>query len=140
MSMEGHELLGKTNKVKAPADFEARVFARLGEAKAARMRRKAAFRYAFAGSAAVVLVGIVLLNVFVLNHTSSRTLAGKGKSDALANQLSFSDRLRYGGTQTYLPVLETVDYSNEYRNVSNQPRTVYILEQVSEVRPTEIKY
>jgi len=138
--MEGHELLGKMNRVKAPADFDERVFAKLGEAKAAHARRKVAFRYAFAGSAAVLFVGIVLLNVFVLNTTSSRTLAGKGKSDAPANQASFSDRLGDGGVRTYLPVLETVDYSNEYRNVSNQPRTVYILEQVSEVRPTEIKY
>jgi hypothetical protein len=140
MNMEGHELLGKMNKVKAPADFDARVFAKLGEAKAAHARRKTAFRYAFAGSAAVFVVGIVLLNVFVLNNTSSRTLAGKGKFEGLANQASFSGRLRNGAARTYLPVLETVDYSNEYRNVSNQPRTVYILEQVSEVRPTEIKY
>jgi len=39
-----------------------------------------------------------------------------------------------------LPVYETVDYTSEFRNVQSQPRTVYILEQVSESRPSEIIY
>jgi hypothetical protein len=138
--MEGHELLGKMNRVKAPADFDERVFARLREASRTRAKRRVAFRYAFAGSAAIFLVGFVLLNVFNANNRSPRTLAGKGKSGSLTNQASFSDRVRGDAPRTYLPVLETVDYSNEFRNLSNQPRTVYILEQVSEVRPTEIKY
>jgi hypothetical protein len=135
--MEGHELLGKMDKVKAPADFDEGAFTKLGEARRARLRRQAAFRYAFAGSAAVLLIGFVLLNVHVVN---TRAVADKGPSEALANQTSFSGRAGDGAPRTYLPVLETVDYSNEFRNVSNQPQTVYILEQVSEVRPTEIKY
>jgi hypothetical protein len=138
--MEGHELLSKMNRVKAPADFDEGVFTKLGEARRARVRRQAAFRYAFAGSAAVLLIGFVLLNVHVVNTRAPRAFADKGSSEALTNQTSFSGRAGDGTARIYLPVLETVDYSNEFRNVSNQPQTVYILEQVSEVRPTEIKF
>jgi hypothetical protein len=139
--MEGHELVGKVNRVKAPSDFDERVFTSIGEARQARARRQAAFRYAFAGSAALLLVGFVLLNVHVVNTQGPRAFADKGLSEGLMTQQPpFSGLAGDGVARTYLPVLETVDYSNEFRNVSNQPRTVYILEQVSEVRPTEIKF
>lgn len=138
--MEGHELLGNVNRVKAPSDFDERVFTRIGEARQARARRQAAFRYAFAGSAALLLIGFVLLNDHLVNTRASRDFPDKGLSEALMTQPSFSGLAGDGVARAYLPVLETVDYSNEFRNVSNQPRTVYILEQVSEVRPTEIKF
>ncbi|MGA2534218.1 MAG: hypothetical protein ABSG19_14425 [Candidatus Aminicenantales bacterium] len=119
--MEGHELLEKMNRVKAPADFEERVFLKIGQARRARVRRRAVFRYAFAGSAAVLLIGFVLIN-------------GPFKDERAV--LPASAR----AARTYLPVMETADYSKEFRNASYQPQTVYILEQVSEVRPSEIKY
>jgi hypothetical protein len=122
--MEGHELLGGMNKVKAPADFDESVFAKLGEARRTRLRRRAAFRYAFAGSAALVLIGFVLLNVRLVNSRSPRIVAGGGSETA----------------RTYMPILETVDYSSEYRSASSATRTVYILEQVSEIGPTEIRF
>jgi hypothetical protein len=128
------------DRVKAPADFDERVFTKIGQAKRARARRQAAFRYAFAGSAAVLLIGFVLLNVRVINHRSPRAFADKGSSAALMDRASLSERAGDSAARTYLPVMETVDYSREFRNVSYQPQTVYILEQVSEVRPTEIKY
>jgi hypothetical protein len=126
--------------VKAPADFDERVFTKLGEARRARVRRQAAFRYAFAGSAAVLLVGFVLLNVRVVNDRPPKAFTDKGSFGALTGQASFSDRAGDGAARTYLPVLETVDYSREFRSVSYHPQTVYILEQVAEVRPTEIRY
>jgi len=138
--MEGHELLGGMNKVKAPADFDERVFARLGEARRTRLRRRAAFRYALAGSAALLLVGFVLLNDRLVNSRSSRMLAGKGRSEAAAAPASAGGGAGSETARTYLPVLETVDYSSEYRSASSATRTVYILEQVSEIRPTEIKF
>jgi hypothetical protein len=36
--------------------------------------------------------------------------------------------------------METMDYSPEVLNASYEPRTVYILEQVSEASPQEITY
>ncbi|MGZ7066032.1 MAG: hypothetical protein ACXVI6_06730, partial [Candidatus Aminicenantales bacterium] len=94
-------------------------------ARRARVRRRAVFRYAFAGSAAVFLIGFVLIN-------------GPFKDERAV--LSSSQPASARAARTYLPVMETADYSKEFRNASYQPQTVYILEQVSEVRPSEIKY
>ena len=139
--MEGHELLGKVNRVKAPADFEERVFRRLGEEKRARSRRRAAYRYAFAGSAAVLIIAFVLLNQAPLAKRAPMPYAEHGKAaPAAVRTVSYPSSVRAEAAVSYLPVLETVDYSTEFRSASSQPRTVYILEQVSEVRPSEIKY
>jgi hypothetical protein len=151
--MEGHELLGKMNKVKAPAEFEERVLAKLGEERRARVRRRTTFRYAFAGAAGVVVIGFLALNVFVLQKSPAAKLAAKsagselsmafgGKTDGVAanRPLSLGAQARDDVSRTAIPVLEGVDYSQEVRNVSYEPQTVYILEQVSDVRPSEIKY
>lgn len=141
--MEAHELLGKVNKVGAPPGFEGRVMAGIGQAKRARARRRAISRYAFAGSAAVLLVGFILLNPHAAGRRSGLAVAGKGRAPVTAVRYAAdvgSPLLEAASTTAYLPVLETVDYSSEMRNASNQPRTVYILEQVSEDRATEIKY
>jgi hypothetical protein len=138
--MEGHDILGKMNKVKAPAGFDEAVFRKIGQARQARVRRRAVFRYAFAGSAAVLLVGFVLLNS---PFKAERPVLSAGKqslSGPAVRQLSYSEPARSEAARTYLPVMETADYSREFRNASYQPQTVYILEQVSEVRPSEIKY
>jgi hypothetical protein len=138
--MEGHELLAKMTKVRAPADFEAGVLARLPAARAERSRaRQAHLRYAFAGSAALLLVGFLIFSPgkaperadAVLTQAEQQALsAGPGKSGAL----SVSDRNRA------LPVYERMNYASELRDAQSQPRTVYILEQVSEVPSSEIIY
>ena len=136
--MEGHELLSRMDRAKAPADFEERVFRKLGEARRARARRRAAFRYAFAGSAAVLIIGFVLFNQTLLLRQSPH--AALGKSEPPARTVAYPASVLKDASASYLPVLETLDYSSEMRNASYQPQTVYILEQVSEVRPSEIKY
>jgi hypothetical protein len=154
MNMEGHELLGKMNRAKAPTEFETRVLARLGEERQARVRRRTTLRYALAGAAGVVVIGFLALNTLVLQKKPAETLAAKSGSaersmafggsvqDAAANNLSLpaAGRAREDISRTALPVLEAVDYSREVRSVSYEPQTVYILEQVSDVRPSEIKY
>ncbi len=140
--MEGHELLGKVNKVVAPPSFEGRVMSRLGEEKRARIRRQSVTRYAFAGSAAVLVVGILLLNPLAIGRRSAPAPVGNGRAAVVSVRRGAEAPLSVvsGPRTAYLPVLETVDYSSEMRNASYQPRTVYILEQVSEDRPTQIKY
>jgi hypothetical protein len=144
--MEGHELLSKVNRVKAPPDFEDRVLARLGEERRARIRRQAVLRYSFAGTAAVLIVGFVLIYhpFFRSAHRPGLSIAAgpASKGETAVRPVSYPLKARDQGarTATYLPVLETVDYSSEFRRASYEPRTVYILEQVSEVRPSEIKY
>jgi hypothetical protein len=122
--MEGHELLAKMNRVAAPAGFEEGVMAKLAAARKERARiRRANFRYAFAGTAALALVGFVLLNPSLFQKEPTLTFAG-----------------REAPTGPSIPVFETMDYASEFRNAQSQPRTVYILEQVSESVSSEIIY
>ncbi|HUT08432.1 MAG TPA: hypothetical protein VMY15_06275 [Candidatus Latescibacteria bacterium] len=122
--MEGLELLARMNRVTAPAGFEEGVLAKLAAARKERARiRRANFRYAFAGSAALVLVGFFLLNPSLFQKEQILTFAGR-ETPAVPS----------------IPVFETMDYASEFRNAQSQPRTVYILEQVSESVSSEIIY
>ncbi|MBE3126344.1 MAG: hypothetical protein IMZ54_07090 [Acidobacteria bacterium] len=122
--MEGHELLAKMNRVEAPSGFEEAVLTKLPAARKERARvHRANFRYAFAGSAILVLVGFVLLNPPLFRKESILTFAE-----------------REAPTVPSIPVFETMDYASEFRNAQAQPRTVYILEQVSESVSSEIIY
>jgi hypothetical protein len=122
--MEGHELLAKMTRVQAPPGFEETVLTKLPAARKERARiRRANFRYAFAGSAALVLVGFFLLNPSLFQKELPLTFAER---EAL--------------TVPSIPVFETMDYASEFRNAQSQPRTVYILEQVSESVSSEIIY
>jgi hypothetical protein len=136
--MEGHELLTKVTKVAAPQDFEEKVLTRLPAAREERARRarRAAYQYAFAGSAALVLVGFLIIRPAsvekptVLTYAERQALtAAPGKAAGLV-----ADRTRV------VPVYETMDYASEFRSAQSQPATVYILEQVSEVPSSEIIY
>jgi hypothetical protein len=123
--MEGHEVLAKMNKVQAPAGFEQAVLAKLPAARAERARaRRAHYRYAFAGSAALVLVGFFL---FYPARTERDTVLTFAEKQALT-------------AGRFVPVFERMDYASEFRNAQSKPRTVYILEQVSEVPSSEIIY
>jgi hypothetical protein len=137
--MEGHELFAKLTKVQAPAGFEAGVLARLPAAREERRAeaRRARWRYAFAGSAALALTGFLLFSpspipekqdaVLTFAEREALTAApGKGGSGA--------DRGRI------IPVFERMNYASELRNAQSRPETVYILEQVSEVPSSEIIY
>jgi hypothetical protein len=125
--MEGHELLAKMTKVKAPAGFEEGVLAKLPAARKERERaRRASFRYAFAGSAALVLVGFLLLNPTLFEKDTVLTYAERGALPASPSRL--------------VPVYERMDYASEFRNAQSQPKTVYILEQVSDSVSSEIIY
>jgi len=137
--MDEHELFAKMTKVEAPAGFEARVLARLPAARAgrARARRRLFAGYAMAGSAALLLVAVLVL------------APGRGPSDEPGG-LTLAEREALtatpgGGSRSaagsrLVPVYETMDYASEYRNARPQPRTGYILEQVSETVPSEIIY
>jgi len=137
--MEGHELLARMNRVAAPAGFEEAVLAKLPAARKERSRvRRLNFGYALAGSAALVLVGFLLLG------PSSPSVEESGLTFAEREVLSATPVLRTGASSPNssrpVPVFETMDYASEFRNASIQPRTVYILEQVSESVSSEIIY
>ncbi len=139
--MEGFEQFSRVGKVKAPEDFEARVLARLPGETRLRLRRRTAARYAFGGAAAVAVAGSVLLGVFVLPKRPPVALAGKPSVQKVVQPI-VSAGLAPGrrGDNAYVPMLEKVDYTSEYRNVSHEPKTVLILEQVSEGAPSGVRF
>jgi hypothetical protein len=130
--MEGHEQLAKMIKVRAPAGFEGAVLARLPAARRERARaRRALYRYAFAGSAALVLAGFLVFGPATFEKDTVLTYAERAALSATPEQ---------GSRSRIVPVFETMDYASEFRNVRSQPPTIYILEQVSESRSSEIIY
>jgi len=130
--MEGHEQLAKMIKVRAPAGFEGAVLARLPAARRERQRaRRALYRYAFAGSAALVLVGFLVFGPATFEKDTVLTYAEREALSATPGQ---------GSRSRIVPVFETMDYASEFRNARSQPPTVYILEQVSDSRSSEIIY
>jgi hypothetical protein len=137
--MEEHELLDKMIRVKAPAGFEEEVLSRLPAARKemARARRRAATRYAFAGSAALVIAGFLLFNPALFEKETVLTYAEREALTATPGKgtgVPSADRGRF------VPVYETMDYASEFRNAQPRPKTVYILEQVSEIPSSEIIY
>ena len=137
--MEGHEVFSRMSKVKAPPAFEERVLARLPAARTERARaRRAATRYAFAGSAAVLLAGFFLFRPALPEKDAVLTFAEREALTAAPGKgtrvPSAADRGRF------VPVYETMDYASEFRNAQSQPATIYILEQVSEIPSSEIIY
>ncbi len=136
--MEGHELLARLTKVKAPEAFEASVLERLPAARAerARARRSATVRYAFAGAAGLLLVGFL---VFAPSPREPETVLTSAERLALTATPDFG-RGGDASRSPVLPVYESMDYASEFRSVQPQARTVYILEQVSDSVRSEIIY
>ncbi len=137
--MEGHEIFSRMSKVEAPAGFEERVLARLPAARKerARARRRTVTRFAFAGSAAVMLAGFFLFRPALPEKDTVLTFAER---EALTAAPGKGARVPSADRGRFVPVYETMDYASEFRNVQSQPATIYILEQVSEIPSSEIIY
>jgi len=136
--MDGHEFLSKVAKIQAPAGFEEGVLGRLPGVRLERARaRRAQVRYAFAGSAALVITAFLLFNPGPVENDAVLTYAEREALSATpegGRGVSSADR------NLFFPVYEAMDYASEFRNAQSQPRTVYILEQVSEIPSSEIIY
>jgi len=124
--MDDTSLLRSLDTVGAPADFEGRLMSELARRRAALAsdRRTRTLRYSLAAAAAAVLAGFLTLNVFLPRRGDS-----SASGDASVAELRNS-----------LPITETKSYRNEVRSSSLEPRTVYILEQVSDAPYKYIKY
>jgi len=121
--MEELDLRHAFKTVQAPAGFEQMVLSRIGEVQAgsaAVRTRPLGFRLALAGGLAALLASFILINVFVLNP-------GGGPAGLADN------RPGQGTPQSgVVQVVDRVDYGREVRNISGDPNTIYILEQVSD--------
>ena len=116
--------LGTLDRVAAPPDFEDRVMSALSARRAvlASARRTRPLRYSLAGAGAFLLIGFLALNVFIL----------RGPDAGFQAALEGLDGRDAAGRRVSLPITETMNYRTEARNAALEPRTVYILERVSD--------
>jgi hypothetical protein len=133
--MEELNLLEKVEKVKAPPNFEQKVLTLLSERKEKKRLKVRSLRFSFAGAFAFLLVCFIVLNVFVLQRKGPLDVSGLEEGIPTSLQRGETARVR-----DYIPIMETVDYSGEIRSPSYESQKIYILEQVSEERLTQIKY
>jgi len=127
--MEDFNWLAKINRVTAPPGFETQLMARLAARQEAlpKMRRALALRYSLAGAGAFLLIGFIIMNMFVLQKGSLSESAGSYARDGMAAGDS-------------IHITEPVRYVPEIRKASSEPRTAYVLEQVSDASNRLIVY
>jgi len=121
--------------VKAPPDFEQKVMARLSLRKRMERRRRVVLRWSMAGSFASLALAAVLLSVFVFESKGPSAVADRGKGPAPSS--AFVER---ASAERTVPIMETLDYRTEMRGRSSEPQTMYLLEQISDTTPREIRY
>ncbi|MCX6565430.1 MAG: hypothetical protein NTW38_03245 [Candidatus Aminicenantes bacterium] len=114
-------------RISAPADFEDRVFQELDRRHRTgpQLRKARLFKWALSGSAAALLAVFTVLNLFVFE---------KGARPALENSAgAVLDR-------DPIHVTESVDYGREVQAAASDPRTIYLLEQISDTSFSTIRY
>ena len=121
--------------VKAPPGFEQQVMAQLSLRRRLERRRRTALRWSLAGSLASLAVVFVLLSTVVFRDRAPLGVADKGAESRPA--AAFVQR---AAAERTIPIIETLDYTTEIRSRSAEPQTVYLLEQVSDTTPREVKY
>ncbi len=134
--MDEMNLLASLNRVRAPADFEQKVMARVSLLRRTQRERRMKLGFSLAGAFASLLVVFVVLNVFVLQNRTTQNAPGvEAALSPAAARITPAAELRGA-----VPVIETLDYTSELRRRSPEAQTVYLLEQVSDTSPVGIKY
>jgi hypothetical protein len=133
--MSEWDIFKNLDTVKAPPDFEQKVMARLSLRKRMDRRRRVALRWSMAGSFVALSAVALLLNVFIFETKGPSAVAGRGKGPAVSS--AFVER---AADQMTVPIIETLDYRTEVRGRSSDSETIYLLEQISDTNPREIRY
>ena len=136
--MEDFEYLGRMESVEAPLGFEQRVLAQLQTRKQKRVRVRR-LRYSLATAAASLVVFVMAVNFLYIpqnQEKQARQMAElEQKLDPILQQPVSYDRFNT------IPITERLNYAGEVRSVNRQqPRTIYILEQVSDRTDAKIIY
>lgn len=135
--MEVTELLKKLEEMKAPPGFEHQLLTRL-EMRKGKERRTRVLRLFLAGVFSASLVFLIVWSVLLLTGKGPVGFANLGKGFSVpAERVQMMERLEPGVT---IPITESVDYSGEVRRASQEPRTIYLLEQVSDTASPRITY
>ncbi len=140
--MEEPNPLENMDRVQAPPGFEGRVLAELAIRKRRLVLRRRTWRFSLVGATAIVLVGLVTLNVSLWKKPSPAAVSSLNKqftasqvAEAMLDKTSRSQALGEA-----ISIIEPVDYSGEIRSISHEPQTIYILEQVTEAAYSQFKY
>ena len=133
--MDELNLLEKLESVKAPPGFEQRVLAQLSVRKRKRQKVRT-LSLSAAGAFSAALVIFIVLNVFIITEKSPVGIAEMDK-ESMAPAFEAEEM---PARRTTIPITEAVDYGEEVRSISREPRTIYILEQVSDEVSSTIKY
>ncbi|MFP4082583.1 MAG: hypothetical protein ACLFVG_07475 [Candidatus Aminicenantes bacterium] len=130
--MEEFNVLKNLDRVKAPPGFEQKMMAQLSVQK--RQIKARHFRLSLAGAFSAVVVLLVVVDFFIFPQKGLIRWVGleKGTSDIEGREMIRES--------DYIPIIESVDYSGEIRSISQEPSTIYILEQVSDETSAYIKY
>ena len=136
--MEVLNLLEKLEKVNAPSDFEQKVMAQLSLRKG-KVQRVKYLRLSLAGAFSALIVFFVVLNFLILPSKSPEEFAERerGVPGTFRREMGREMDLRQ---RSVVPLIETVDYTGDIQARSQEPPTVYLLEQVSDKTNRKIKY
>ena len=132
--MSDWDIMKRLETVKAPPDFERRVMAQLSLRKREERRKRIVLRWSVAGSLASLATVFILLNIFVFEGRTPSRLADRGR-----DSVSASSAQRAADDRT-IPIIETLDYRTEICSRSSDPETIYLLEQISDTTPRDIRY
>ena len=133
--MDELNLLQKLGSVKAPPGFEQRVLSHLSLRKKKRARVRN-LSLSLAGAFSAALVFFIVLNIFILPERGP-----VGIADFEKKSLSPGYRAEEAPQpRPTIPITEAVDYGEDVRSLSQEPRTIYLLEQVSDEVSSTIKY
>jgi len=134
-NMEEINILKKLEKVKAPFGFEQRVMSQISLRK--RKQEKARqLRFSLAGAFSLLAVFFIVFNVFILPQKDMQEFSGLDEESPSILQRRGIDVSQRG----IIPVIEAVDYKGEIQAISQEPSTIFILEQVSDTADTQITY
>ena len=133
--MDELNLLQKLENVKAPPGFEQRVLAQLSVQKRKRVRVRN-LSLSVAGAFSAVLVIFIVLSVFILPEKGPVRIVDMDKK----SMAPVFEAEEMPARRATIPITEAVDYGEEVRSISREPRTIYILEQVSDEVSSTIKY
>jgi hypothetical protein len=115
-------------RISAPADFEDRVLRELDRRRrtAPQLRKARLFKWALSGSAAALLAVFTVLNLFVFEKGAQPPLENSSAGAVLNREP--------------IHVTENVDYGREVQAAASDPRTIYLLEQISDTSSSTIRY
>jgi len=127
-------LLKKLERVKAPPDFEQKILTQLSLRKR-KVQGMKYLRLSLAGAFTTLLILFVLINVFIIKRESPVEY-----SDLERGISAPYDRGSELREREIIHINEAMNYAREIRTVSQEPRKIYLLEQVSDTTTAEIKY